>query len=99
MRLVVNKIDLPPAWDLAQMRDLVKVSAHTGAGIPDLLNQIAKWLVPAAPPPQTAVPYAPDVADAIESAWQAVQEGETGAVISLLEPFLAPFPWKELPVG
>ncbi len=36
---VVNKIDLPPAWDLAEAPGAVHVSARTGAGLAELLRR------------------------------------------------------------
>lgn len=57
--LVVNKMDLPAAWDLSQARDALHVSAATGAGLPELCHALAGWLVPEPPPPGAAVPFTP----------------------------------------
>ncbi|HEV3262620.1 MAG TPA: GTPase [Gemmataceae bacterium] len=68
MRLVLNKTDLPPAWDLTQAGGAVHISARTGQGIDTLCNELAGWLVPVAPPPGVGVPFSPDVARAVEQA-------------------------------
>jgi tRNA modification GTPase len=59
MLFVTNKIDLPPAWDLSQAREAVRVSAATGAGLEELCAVIVGRLVPAVPPEGAAVPFTP----------------------------------------
>lgn len=59
VRLVINKVDLPAGWDWQTAPDALRVSATTGAGIPELLQALSSWLVPEAPPPGTAVPFTP----------------------------------------
>ncbi len=66
-RSVVNKTDLPPAWDWAGVPDTMRVSALTGAGLPELCAAISRWLVPAPPVAGEAVPYTPDLCDVM--AW------------------------------
>jgi tRNA modification GTPase len=56
VRLVVNKIDRPAAWDLGRAAEAVRVSAATGQGLDDLCAAVSRWLVPEVPPPGTAVP-------------------------------------------
>jgi tRNA modification GTPase len=68
VRLVVNKVDLAPAWDLEQAGDAPRVSAHTGTGLPGLCNLLARWLVPEPPPAGAAVPFTPAIADRVEEA-------------------------------
>jgi tRNA modification GTPase len=63
--IVVNKIDLPPAWDRATATEAIAVSALTGAGIPGLANAIAHKLVPDPPAPGTAVLFTHELADGI----------------------------------
>jgi tRNA modification GTPase len=65
VRLVVNKTDLPPAWDLDKV-DAVRVSAQTGAGLAGLCDAVSRWLVPEAPSPGTAVPFTPDLCDDVQ---------------------------------
>ena len=73
---IVNKIDLPGAWDLREAANAVRVSAKEGTGIADLCRSIASYLVPQAPMPGAAVPYTPSLCSAIESAWQSAKAGE-----------------------
>jgi tRNA modification GTPase len=65
LRLVVNKIDLPPAWDLAEAKDAVRVSALTGTGIAELCESIARCLVPEPPPAGCAVPFTQELCDCV----------------------------------
>lgn len=57
VRIVVNKTDLAPAWDLDGIPEAPRVSATMGAGVAELGAAIARWLVPQAPPPGAAVPF------------------------------------------
>jgi tRNA modification GTPase len=75
VRLVINKVDLPPAWDWARAAAAPRVSAQTGAGIPELCAAVSRWLVPEAPPLGAAVPFTDSLATMIETARQLVQEG------------------------
>jgi tRNA modification GTPase len=64
---VVNKTDLPHGWDLSTDPALA-VSAVTGAGIPELAAGIVQSLVRTPPTPGAAVPFTPELADAVEAA-------------------------------
>jgi tRNA modification GTPase len=66
LRLVINKVELPAAWDLEQATDAVRVSARSGAGLPELCAALSRWLVPQPPPPGAAVPFTPLLCDRIE---------------------------------
>jgi tRNA modification GTPase len=68
LHYVVNKIDLPPAWDLEQAAGAVRVSALTGAGLPELVQALASWLVPDPPPAGAAVPFTPGLCERIKEA-------------------------------
>jgi tRNA modification GTPase len=68
--LVVNKIDLPPVWHPNAAEAVVRVSAHTGAGIAELCAVLARVLVPDAPPPGVAVPFTAALCDQIEATLQ-----------------------------
>jgi tRNA modification GTPase len=68
VRLVVNKVDLPAAWDWGQAAGAVHVSALTGAGLAELCQAVAGWLVPESPPPDAAVPFTPALCDRVEEA-------------------------------
>jgi tRNA modification GTPase len=54
--LVINKIDLPPAWPHDSAPDAWRVSAHTGEGVAELSAAIGRFLVPHPPAPGEAVP-------------------------------------------
>jgi tRNA modification GTPase len=77
LRLVVNKIDLPPAWDLAAAGDAVRVSARTGTGLGELCAALGRWLVPEPPPPGAAVPFTADLAARVEEAGRHLAAGRT----------------------
>jgi tRNA modification GTPase len=77
LRRIINKIDLPPAWDLDQAPDAVRVSARTGTGLDELCHALAQWLVPDSPPPGTAVPFTPAISDRILDAGEKVSLGRT----------------------
>jgi tRNA modification GTPase len=66
IQMVINKIDLSPAWDLDRAEEAVRVSAHTGVGVGDLCQALARWLVPEPPPPGAAVPFTPELARQVE---------------------------------
>jgi tRNA modification GTPase len=66
LRLLVNKVDLPVAWDLGQASAAVPVSARTGAGLDDLCQAMAGWLVPDPPLPGAAVPFTAELCDRLE---------------------------------
>lgn len=67
IKFVVNKTDLPPAWKIDESPALL-VSALTGTGLANLLEAMARWLVPEPPPPGAAVPFTPHLASQIEQA-------------------------------
>lgn len=58
--IVANKCDLPAAWlpaSLGSARPLVEVSAQTGQGLDELVQTVARRLVPRAPAAGQAVPF------------------------------------------
>src|SRR5262249_24412086 len=67
-RCGVNKIARPAAWDLSQAASAVRVSARTGAGLPELCQALSRWLVPNPPPTGAAVPFTPSLAEGIAEA-------------------------------
>jgi tRNA modification GTPase len=83
-RLVINKIDLQAAWDLTQASDAARVSALTGEGISALCACVARWLVPDAPPPGTAVPFTKVLCDAVEAAGRWLRAGEVAKAEGVL---------------
>jgi tRNA modification GTPase len=89
-RLVVNKIDLAPAWDFDMARDAVAVSAHTGQGMPELCEALSRWLVPEPPPAGAAVPYTPSLASLVEDVHQSCRAGRWGDARRKLEDATIP---------
>jgi tRNA modification GTPase len=84
VRVVVNKIDLPPTWDLDQATDAPRVSANTGAGVRELIERIGEWLIPEPPAAGAAIPFTPFLADRVEEAHRAWDGGEIRSVLNLL---------------
>ncbi|MCS6852525.1 MAG: 50S ribosome-binding GTPase [Gemmataceae bacterium] len=82
--LVVNKIDLPPAWDLERAGNAVRVSAETGAGLADLSRALAAALVPTAPEAGAAVPFTPGLAARCEEAAAALRGGRVEEAAALV---------------
>jgi tRNA modification GTPase len=76
LHVIVNKIDLPRAWELGHVEDAVHVSARTGAGVPELTQRLAHWLVPDPPPPGAAVPFTAALCDRVAEAWCHFETGE-----------------------
>jgi tRNA modification GTPase len=70
VRLVINKTDLPAAWDWSRADDAMHVSARTGAGLGGLCAAMSRWLVPEPPPPGAAVPFTAELADWVEEVWR-----------------------------
>ncbi|MBN9517283.1 50S ribosome-binding GTPase, partial [bacterium] len=60
------------------------VSAATGDGIPGLVAEVARRLVPDPPPPGAAVPYTPALAEAVTAAHTALAAGEPEEAVRLL---------------
>jgi tRNA modification GTPase len=58
---VVNKIDLPPVWDVTRVETAIQVSAKTGAGLTELCETIARRLAPDIPPSGAAVPFSAEM--------------------------------------
>jgi tRNA modification GTPase len=75
VRPVVNKIDLPPAWDLGQAAGAVRVSARTGAGLAELCQALGRRLVPDPPPAGAAVPFTPSLCARVEAASRHLSAG------------------------
>jgi tRNA modification GTPase len=75
LRPIVNKVDLPAAWDLGQALGAVRVSARTGAGLDELCRSLAEWLVPEPPPPGAAIPFTPELCDRVVAAREHCSRG------------------------
>jgi tRNA modification GTPase len=96
--LVVNKIDLPSAWNLAEAEGAVRVSARTSEGLAPLCAVIANRLVSDPPPPRGAVPFTPLLADLMKEAYQVAKVGRTMEALALLASLTESFP-TTLPYG
>jgi tRNA modification GTPase len=83
-RCVVNKIDLPATASFPTPGGAVRVSARTGAGLDDLLQALASWLVPQPPGPGAAVPYTPALCDRVERAHGFAMNGRAGEALATL---------------
>jgi hypothetical protein len=66
----------------------VQVSAHTGAGLPELCQAIGRWLVPESPPPGAPVPFTTQLCDRMEQAQQFVMAGNMGHARGVMESIL-----------
>lgn len=60
--VALNKVDLADV-PAAEFREAARVSARTGAGVPELASRIAATLVPHPPSPDGPVPYNPALCD------------------------------------
>jgi tRNA modification GTPase len=82
-RLVVNKVDLPPAWDLSAAAG-VRVSAKTAAGLDGLLRAVAAALVKEPPPTGAAVPFTPFLCHAVADAGRLLREDRLANALALI---------------
>lgn len=83
--MMINKIDLPPAWDWGTLPDAKLVSAKTGAGVAELGDVIVKSLVPTPTAPGEAVPHTVQHWDTLARIDLALRDGQDGAVLRLLQ--------------
>jgi tRNA modification GTPase len=84
VRLIVNKVDLRPIWDLTQAAEAIHVSAQTGSGLAELCVAMGRWLVPETPPPGAAVPFTASLCEGVETAMYLVSAGEVEEALSAL---------------
>jgi tRNA modification GTPase len=84
VKTVINKIDLPAAWDLTTAADAFTVSARTGQGISDLCQAIAHSLVPEVPSAGAALAFTPDLCAMVEEAQACLDRGETAEALRVL---------------
>jgi tRNA modification GTPase len=90
VRLVVNKVDLSPVWDLQQACGASHVSALTGKGITELCQVLGEWLVPDPPPSGAAVPFTSWLCDRVEAARALSRVEQVGGAIALLQDLVVP---------
>ena len=79
VQYVINKSDLPPAWEHASAAEAVRVSAQTGEGLAELCAAVVARLVPDPPPSRAAVPFTPRLCEGIVDAQRALGSGNTAA--------------------
>lgn len=84
--IVINKIDLI-SYPVA-CRESIDTSTLTGAGIEQLLAEIASRLVPDVPPAGVAVPFAPDQVSALQQAREALGDGHSASAARPLRGLL-----------
>ena len=60
---VINKIDLPAAWDWQLVPRALRISARTQSGLAQLCERISRKLVPTPPKVSEAVPCLPEHAE------------------------------------
>jgi tRNA modification GTPase len=75
-QFVINKIDLPAAWDWRQIDGAVLISAQTQAGLAELCEVMSRALVPQPPP----APHEPVPCTSEQIAWVRSQIQSTGIV-------------------
>jgi tRNA modification GTPase len=89
VQYVINKSDLPPAWDAASAPDAVRVSALRGDGLAELCAAVIAHLVLDPPPPGAAVPFTPHLCDRIAEAQRILADGdakEARRIVASLSP-------------
>ncbi len=75
VRFVINKVDLPAAWDQDQAAGAVRVSALRASGLEELCRGLAGWLVPEPPPSGAAVPFTAVLCERVAAALQSLVAG------------------------
>ncbi len=81
---VINKTDLPALWDIGARPEAVITSARTGSGLAGLCDQISRRLVPDPPPPGTAIPFTPHLANELAVLAAAIAAGNVHAAHAAL---------------
>jgi len=90
MHVVINKVDLPPVWDIREAREkgAIAVSAQTNAGITELCQSLSRWLVPVQPTPGVALPFTQELCDRLEKVLERCTTGHQAEAASLLADIL-----------
>ncbi len=89
VRLVVNKVDLPPAWDWGRAADSLQVSARTGAGLPELCVALGRWVAPEPPPAGAAIPFTDRLGGRVAEALGHLSTGRLVSAEQVLATILA----------
>jgi tRNA modification GTPase len=85
IRFVINKVDLPAAWNFGRTCGAVQVSARTGAGLEQLCQALGQWLVPDPSGPRAAVPFTPDMCAKVEEIQCHVAAGRAAEAVRIFE--------------
>jgi tRNA modification GTPase len=85
--IVHNKCDLPPSWQPSP-RAGIEISATTRNGLPCLLEQISKQLVPSPPQPGDGVPFAENQIRSLHAARDAIAQKDVPLATSELQKLL-----------
>jgi tRNA modification GTPase len=88
---VLNKTDLPSVWDRSCIPEAVSISCVTGAGLNELIGRMVAALVPAAPLPDTAVPYSAETRELVGKLLELLAEGRLQDAINGIDRFLSPY--------
>ena len=100
LRFVVNKIDLPAAWDTSQASGAIRVSARTEEGLLELCQAISQALVPESPAPGMAIPFTFELCAAVEQALPLQRAGKSNEARQVLKSaWTAVSPDKLMPAG
>jgi|SRR5581483_1361151 len=81
---VINKTDLPAAWDLDRVPAALRVSALTKAGLDALCAALSRTLVPAPPGAGQGVPCTPEACDLVRRAAALADAGDFVGVREIL---------------
>lgn len=81
---VINKSDLPSAWNLESASGAVRVSARTGEELEELCAAVVARLVPDPPPAGAAVPFMPRLCEGIAEAQRALAEGNVAVTLRII---------------
>lgn len=88
LRLVVNKIDLPAAWEVVGNESMVAVSARNSIGIDQLCQRMAAWLVPDPPLAGAAVPFTIEQIDGLQQLQVLIEQTDAAEAKRLLHAIL-----------
>jgi tRNA modification GTPase len=82
---VINKTDLQAVWDLGKVPDALHVSALTAVGVAELLEALARWLVPDPPSPGAAAPFTPEQCSCVQEARRLLAGGHSEEAWAVLQ--------------
>jgi len=86
--VAANKCDLPDAWGNTTPSTAVQVSATTGQGLGELVDQIVSRLVPETPTATTAIPISHRQGETLGLAREALLRNDVEAAVTALREML-----------